>query len=457
MLRLDLVGYLSFCLFSSVAGYEYISSISREANAMIEKLETNEMPVDGTTGYWKLHRFSAGDPTTNRARCLDGSYAGFWFEGGSGDGVDKFVVHHMGGGWCGSVDECVRRSKPGGSMPLGSSKDYIDHVRCSPDSPLTKPDDGEDLSVFGKPTDSYGSLPCKFDGGLFSYNSKENPLAYNWNKVFVPYCDGASFSGSVDTPVTSNKTNDQIYFRGKDIMDAVYDTLLAKYQMNEANDVIITGSSAGGLTSILHADHIADKIREKNHKNPNIAAIPDAGYFMDYPSIDGEYKLADEFSFKDMYKFQNIAASSSSALAACRDTYDNKNTAFKCLFPQYIMPFIRTPIFFTQSFADSYQFPNVMGMDPHASGSDVVKYVDKFRSTMLHSMSNGPRETGYWLTGCRMHTLEYHSDWYTDKDINGMQMRYAMYGWYQDTFVHKKPVKWRYVDKPWSNGEPSNC
>ena len=114
-------------------------------------------------------------------------------------------------------------------------------------------------------------------------------------------------------------------------------------------------------------------------------------------------------------------------------------------------------IFFTQSFADSYQFPNVMGMDPHASGSDVVKYVDKFRSTMLHSMSNGPSETGYWLTGCRMHTLEYHSDWYTDKDINGMQMRYAMYGWYQDTFVHKKPVKWRYVDKPWSNGEPSNC
>ena len=248
--------------------------------------------------------------------------------------------------------------------------------------------------------------------------------------------------------------------KGQDVISTITiasNSLVSLGKLNEANDVIITGSSAGGLTSILHADHIADKIREKNHKNPNIAAIPDAGYFMDYPSIDGEYKLADEFSFKDMYNFQNIAASSSSALAACRDTYDNKNTAFKCLFPQYIMPFIRTPIFFTQSFADSYQFPNVMGMDPHASGSDVVKYVDKFRSTMLHSMSNGPSETGYWLTGCRMHTLEYHSDWYTDKDINGMQMRYAMYGWYQDTFVHKKPVKWRYVDKPWSNGEPSNC
>ena len=161
--------------------------------------------------------------------------------------------------------------------------------------------------MFGSPSGDAGSLPCRFDGGLFSYNSIENPLSYNWNKVFVPYCDGASFSGSVDQPVASNKTNDVVYFRGKDIMDAVYDTLLTKYKMHEAEDVIITGSSAGGLTAILHADHIADKIREKNIKNPNIAAIPDAGYFMDVLSVDGEYKLADDFSFKAMYDFQNIS------------------------------------------------------------------------------------------------------------------------------------------------------
>ena len=312
--------------------------------------------------------------------------------------------------------------------------------------------------MFGIPTDDAGSLPCRFDGGLFSYNSIENPLSYNWNKVFVPYCDGASFSGSVDQPVASNKTKDTVYFRGKDILDAVYDTLLNKYKMDSAKDVIITGSSAGGLTAILHADHIADRIREKNHNNPNIAAIPDAGYFMDIPSVDGEYKLQDDFSFKDMYNFQNIAASSSSALAACRDTYDDKKQAYRCLFPQYIMPFVRTPMFFTQSFADAYQFPNVMGMSPSSSGSDVVKYVDNFRSIMLHSMTNGPSKNGYWLTGCKVHTLSYHSDWFSEKSINGLQMRYAVYGWYQDMFVTKKPTKWRFADNPWSSsGEPSYC
>ena len=36
--------------------------------------------------------------------------------------------------------------------------------------------------------------------GIFSYNSKEAPLTYNWNKVYVPYCDGASFAGEVDDP-----------------------------------------------------------------------------------------------------------------------------------------------------------------------------------------------------------------------------------------------------------------
>lgn len=360
-------------------------------------------------------------------------------------------------GWCGSVDECVRRSKPGGSMPLGSSREYREHVQCKADSPFTDKDK-EDLSMFGYPTDDAGSLPCRFDGGLLSYNSIENPLSFNWNKVFVPYCDGASFSGSVDKPVASNKTNDVVYFRGKDIMDAVYDTLLSTYRMDGAEDVIITGSSAGGLTAILHADHIADKIREKSWKNPNIAAIPDAGYFMDVPSVDGDFKLADDFSFKAMYDFQNIAASSSSALAACRNTYDNKKAAYKCLFPQYIMPFVRTPMFFTQSFADAYQFPNVMGMSASASGSDVVEYVDKFRGLMLHSMINGPSENGYWLTGCKVHTLSYHSDWFSGKAISGMQMRYAVYGWYRDTFINKKPARWRYVDNPWSSsGEPSYC
>jgi hypothetical protein len=38
--------------------------------------------------------------------------------------------------------------------------------------------------------------------GLLSYAPEENPLMYNWNKVYVGYCDGASFGGDVSDPVS---------------------------------------------------------------------------------------------------------------------------------------------------------------------------------------------------------------------------------------------------------------
>ncbi len=40
----------------------------------------------------------------------------------------------------------------------------------------------------------------------FSVNPAENPLMYNWNKVYIKYCDGGSYSGSLDGPVIYNDT-----------------------------------------------------------------------------------------------------------------------------------------------------------------------------------------------------------------------------------------------------------
>ena len=90
--------FVSCCLCGTVTGYEYIKTLSRDANDMIEGLEATTTPLNGDSQYWKLHSFSAADSTGGRARCLDGSYAGFWFEEGRGDGINKYVVHHMGGG-----------------------------------------------------------------------------------------------------------------------------------------------------------------------------------------------------------------------------------------------------------------------------------------------------------------------------------------------------------------------
>jgi hypothetical protein len=98
--------------------------------------------------------------------------------------------------------------------------------------------------------------------GLLSYNSIENPLTWNWNKVFVPYCDGASFSGDVDEPV--NFQGMDLYFKGYKILQAVYSHLLAYRDLDKSSDVIISGSSAGGLAVFLHLDKIVDMIEGRS-------------------------------------------------------------------------------------------------------------------------------------------------------------------------------------------------
>ena len=92
--------------------------------------------------------------------CLDGSAAGFYIREGSGSGVNKWILHLGGGGWCLNETDCYHRSMTW----LGSSKSWPSSVAI---------------------------------GGFLSDNSTVNPDFYNWNIVYLMYCDGASFAGSM--------------------------------------------------------------------------------------------------------------------------------------------------------------------------------------------------------------------------------------------------------------------
>ena len=78
---------------------------------------------------------------------------------------------------------------------------------------------------------------------------------HNWNMVIMKYCDGASFSGDNST-VTSYK-NSSLFFRGRQIREAMAKDLLEKGLRN-ASELIVGGCSAGGLATYLHADQWCD-------------------------------------------------------------------------------------------------------------------------------------------------------------------------------------------------------
>lgn len=95
------------------------------------------------------------------AKCLDGSNPLYYTRGGTDKGTSKWIVFFEGWGWCFDSESCYKRSK----SPQGSSK-------------------GE-----------YGCSSTVWPKYL-SPNVKENPLMYNWNVVYVRYCDGGSFAGN---------------------------------------------------------------------------------------------------------------------------------------------------------------------------------------------------------------------------------------------------------------------
>ncbi|KAJ6679969.1 PECTIN ACETYLESTERASE [Salix purpurea] len=123
------------------------------------------------------------------AVCLDGTLPGYHLDRGSGTGKDSWLIQLEGGGWCNTIRNCVYRK----TTRRGSSK------------------------LFEK------QLPFT---GILSNKVEENPDFFNWNRVKVRYCDGASFSGD------SQNEASQLYFRGQRIWSAAMEYLMAEGMQN---------------------------------------------------------------------------------------------------------------------------------------------------------------------------------------------------------------------------------
>ncbi|CAI8605781.1 unnamed protein product [Vicia faba] len=98
------------------------------------------------------------------AVCLDGTLPAYHFDRGYGSGANSWIVNLEGGAWCNNVRTCVYRK----TTRRGSSNFMEKAI------PFT---------------------------GIMSNNPRENPDFFNWNRVKIRYCDGASFTGDSENRV----------------------------------------------------------------------------------------------------------------------------------------------------------------------------------------------------------------------------------------------------------------
>lgn len=270
------------------------------------------------------------------AVCLDGSPPAYHWDKGFGAGVNNWLVHFEGGGWCNNATTCLSRK----STRLGSSKEMVKEVAFS---------------------------------GLLSKFQKFNPDFYNWNRIKVRYCDGASFTGDVEAvdPATN------LHFRGARAWLAIIEDLLSK-GMRSAENAILSGCSAGGLTSILHCDNF----RALVPIGAKVKCLADAGYFINTKDVSGAQHIEAFYS--------EVVATHGSA-KNLPSSCTSKMRPGLCFFPQNMVQQIKTPIFLVNAAYDSWQIKNILApgvADPHGHWHSCKLDIKNCSPTQLSTMQD---------------------------------------------------------------------
>ncbi|KAJ8773921.1 hypothetical protein K2173_009352 [Erythroxylum novogranatense] len=331
------------------------------------------------------------------AVCLDGSAPGYHLERGSGSGINNWLVHMEGGGWCEDTETCLSRK----NTYKGSS------------------DKMEKTMGFS---------------GILGSKQSSNPDFYNWNRIKIRYCDGSSFTGDVAT--VDPKTN--LYFRGERIWQAVIDDLLAK-GMNRAQNAILSGCSAGALAAILHCDKFASLLPA----NARVKCVSDAGYFIHGTDISGGSYVESFFG-----KVVQTHGSAKNLPASCT----SRMRPELCFFPQYVAQTMKTPLFLINSAYDAWQLKNILApsavdskgswksckLDLKKCSAAQLQTVQGYRQQFLRAVNTGlgsSSSKGLFINSCYAHCQSGSQvTWFSDKSpvVSNTKMGKAVGDWFYD-------------------------
>ena len=353
------------------------------------------------------------------AKCLDGSNYRFNFIQGKGEGKNKFFFYLEGGGWCGQetlgdnfIESCFERA----NTSLGSKIGF------------------------------FSSLVISRLVRLLSSKEKYNPNFYNWNKIFVRYCDGSSFIS--DRTYENNRS--KIYMYGKNNLLGVLNYLKLNNNFTEADSVILSGFSAGSFATLIYANYIDTLTNKKN----NTYIISDSGFFYDLDEkilkINKLVKSAYEYSTNhtEIVNLFNYY---------CDKKYIDKEP-WKCLSGEYFIYNIKVPILSFQNLYDSWITRVINGNDCwynknfiNNCSKEQLEKIYKEGNLLIEKIHNYPRYNHITLFYFRKlgHMLTYYNWIWDDKNfsIDGFTINDIIKEWYENVSNGKEMKKREFIEK----------
>ncbi|XP_074282197.1 pectin acetylesterase 9 [Silene latifolia] len=337
------------------------------------------------------------------AYCLDGSLPAYHLHRGFGAGARNWLLQFEGGGWCNDVESCLERA-----ITRRGSTRY-----------MTK------FEVFS---------------GILSNNHSLNPDFYNWNRVKLRYCDGASFAGDSKF---DNGTS-LLYFRGQKIWQAIISDLLPK-GLAHAEEALLSGCSAGGLAVFLHCDSFTRFLP----RNASAKCLSDAGFFLDATDISQNYSMRS--FYYDLIALQGVEQSLNSNCTT------SETDPWQCFFPQHVLGYINTPFFILNSAYDVYQFHHILvppSADLHGHWNhcknnitvcteNQIEVLQDYRVEMLKAIYPFYKKSitgGMYINSCFAHCQSESQDtWFAvdSPKVHNQAIAEAVGNWYFERNVTK--------------------
>ncbi|GJR03709.1 pectin acetylesterase 8-like protein [Tanacetum coccineum] len=208
-----------------------------------------------------------------------------------------------------------------------------------------------------------------------------------------------------------------------------------------ADNAILSGCSAGGLTSILHCDDFKALLPASTR----VKCLADAGYFINTRDLFGTRRL--EAFYDEVVKTHGSAKN---LPRSC--TSKMKNTSSLCFFPENMIHEIKTPIFLTNAAYDSWQIKNALApgvVDPHGTwhncklnikncSSDLIEIMQEYRLDFLSALDgflsvNSSR--GMFINSCYAHCqTEIQETWFMSDSpmLSNKTIGRAVGDWFYD-------------------------
>lgn len=340
-------------------------------------------------------------PSNTYASCLDGSPYVFQLTPGNSK---KWTIHFSnGGGACSDAAACEKLTK----TPYGSSRMKADKQRCM----------------------------CK--------NYIDGHADQDCTCVNLPYCDGSQFLGNT---VQTTSKGTKLYSRGHTNLRASLDVLLDKYGLDKASDLMVTGESSGGLSTILNLDTVASYYRMPS--GLKIHGLPVAGFTIDVGTCCHKGKCCyspnpEQCCFRnalsEAFTFHNMSGNIN---PDCLRHHRDDPSA--CLMAVHAAPFVKTPMFIMNSKHDAWQLVNLEGLEYRGiykkqeaiklSWKRVRKHGQEFERQLKESLKNTNHSA--YITSCVCHAAcGLDNDFFSGTYFQGVWIGYKI----SDAFVKVSP------------------